>query len=186
MKSDLKSWSEKLQHHADKCRKYNPVHGTGKLSSSQKTQYYIIKGSLPDLLNRLPVAKASTAGSHYNLEYPVVFTSNAAGLAAARDPGQRFRPFFSLYPEELNLFFQIHPDLRLKNYVHIWSHFLEKPDELITALTGPYPLGAGEKYWLHVEGMICGPHQGRGAEHLWSWDGNRPKLLKKNFRHWAS
>ena len=187
MKHDLPVWSNKLLHHAEQCRKDNPVPERSGLSLPQTMQLHIIKGSLLNRLNTLPASKISAQGKQNRLEYNIVFTSNAAGLAAAKELGLGTNlPFFSLYPEELNNFLQIYPDIKLKHHVHIWSHFLEKLDSQTTMFAEPYPVSVREKYWLHVEGIMCGPQLGRGMEHLWSWDGLRPKLLKKNFQHWAS
>ena len=187
MKHDLPVWFNKLQRHVKKCRRDTPIPERNDLSLSQLMQFHIIKGSLHNRLNSLPPLKLSAPDEQNCNKYCKIFTSNAAGLVAAKELEQETNlPVFSLYPEELNNFLQIYPDTRLKHHVHIWSHFLEKLDNRTATIAERYPLTAREKYWLHVEGIMCGPRLGRGTEHLWSWDGLRPKLLKKNFLHWAS
>jgi len=113
----------------------------------------------------------------------VVFTSTEPGLAAAQEILlEQSMPFTGLYPAEYRQWMQLHPDVNHRFHVHLWSHFIESPD-MDHSL---YPLQPNEQYWLHTEGMMCGPKFGRGAEHLWKWDGKYPVLLRKNHGLWAA
>jgi len=186
MKHDFRMWFRKLKSHTENYRAANPIPDRKSLSRSQVLQLHIIKGSLLFLLNNL--SAAISARKDIKKSGPcIIFTSHDAGLAAANEIKQ-VRKFYiiSLYPEELNSFLQLFPDTEHKHHVHIWSHFLEEQENKTTMFAKRFPLNNMEKYWLHAEGIMCGPLLGRGTEHLWSWDGMRPKLLKKNFRHWAS
>ncbi|UCD66304.1 MAG: hypothetical protein JSW69_01355 [Deltaproteobacteria bacterium] len=186
MKHDPQVWFRKLKSHVGNRRASNPIPNRENLSRSQVLQLHIIKGSLLSLLNNLSAALSSQSG--FRREVPcIIFTSHDAGLAAASEIKQdRKLPLISLYPDEMSSFLQVFPDTKHKHHIHIWSHFLEDLDNHTPLLTENYPIAEKEKYWLHVEGIMCGPQLGRGTEHLWRWDGNQLKLLKKNFHHWAA
>jgi len=187
MKHDFQMWYSKLASHAENCRAANPIPKRNRLSRTQVLQLNIIKGSLRLQLKHLPSIVLPATGLQDSREYCIVFTSNVAGLVAAKEIGQAtYLPIFPLYPEELSDFSQLCPDTGHKHHVHIWSHFLKELDSQTAKFAERYPLNDKEKYWLHVEGIMCGPRLGRGTEHLWSWDGMQPKLLKKSFLHWAS
>lgn len=113
----------------------------------------------------------------------LVFTSTEAGLVAAARilPGQS-PVFCCLSPEEYRQWLQFHPDINFRYHVHLWSHFVEHPD--ITSCR--FSIRPNEQYWLHTEGMVYGPKFGRGADHLWKWDGEKPVLLQKNYARWTS
>jgi hypothetical protein len=186
MKHDSQVWFRKLKSHVENRRASNPIPNCKNLSRSQVLQLHIIKGSLLSLLNNLSAALSSQSG--FRREAPcIIFTSHDPGLAAASEIKQdRKLPLISLYPDEMSSFLQIFPDTKHKHHIHIWSHFLEEIDNETAFITEYYPIAEKGKYWIHVEGIMCAPQLGRGTEHLWSWDGNRAKLLKKNFRHWAA
>lgn len=151
-------------------------------------QYSIIKDALRTQLKHLALLPETFETSSLSRTgRSIIFTSNKAGLAAAGElKQQNVSVLCPLYPAEMREFLQRHPDPLYKYHVHIWSHFIESLDDLQEArLTESYPLPAREKYWLHVEGLISGPPLARGAEHLWSWNGTRPRLLKKSLAFWA-
>ena len=188
MEDDLRQWLRKLQSHTENCRAIIPIPAPNGLSRPQERQYQIIKGSLHHRLNCLPAMISSPAAGQQDIRgYGIIFTSNAAGLVAASEIGTRRKiPLFSLLPGELRIFLQRCPDTGHKYHAHLWSHFLEDLDSRTVRLARRYPLCDREKYWLHVEGIACGPGLARGSEHLWSWDGSEPKLLKKNLSHWSA
>ena len=76
----------------------------------------------------------------------------------------------------------MHPDKDFRLHIHLWSHVVEPHH----GYNNMYSLNINEQYWLHTEGMLCGHKFGRGAEHLWKWDGKKAALLKKNNSQWAS
>lgn len=189
MKDNFRTWLGKLQNHTEKCRTVSPLPDRKRLSRAQELQLNIIKGSLLALL-RNPTSPVQHEERQKKIpETCILFTSNSAGLVAAMEILQETgsRLLFPLFPAELRNFLQLFPDPMYEYHIHIWSHFLESPDnEQSARIAETFPLHDREKYWLHVEGRSCGPQLATGAEHLWSWDGVQPKLLKKGLRFWAS
>jgi len=187
MKPGYHEWLRSIDHHANKCRAVRPIPARNGLSRSQVLQFHIIKGSLLHRLEQSPATFFPSRDERDNHAYCIVFTSSIPGLVAAREISQETHlPIVSLFPEEMRSFLQLCPDPEHKHHVHIWSHFLEKLDSQTARFAKRYPLRDNESYWLHVEGILCSPQRKRGTEHLWSWDGVRPKLLKKNLFHWAT
>jgi hypothetical protein len=116
----------------------------------------------------------------------IVFTSEQPGLVAAReileDESERIA---FLYPTEFVEWNKSHPDENFRWHVHTWSFFAPLDSETKKKAT-QYPLAAGETYWLHKEGTMCGPLFGRGGDHLWKWNGNEPELLQECLNQWVS
>ncbi len=184
---DKKIWLQELKNHEKNCRAANPVPGRNGLSRPQVLQLNIIKGSLQSLINNFSASISSSPDEQGGNEICLVLTSTCSGLVAAREIAQgKDFPHVSLYPEELSKFLQSFPDNEYRHHMLIWSHFLEELDNTTKNNAGRYPLKDKEKYWLHVEGIMCRQRFGRGAEHLWSWNGSQAKLLKKSFLHWAA
>jgi len=168
-------WQQGLLNYERACRTGRPAKNRKSLSKQDRMQCDIIAGALArqlHYLQRLP---------EHNRH--VVFTSTEPGLVAAHRilQGQSLA-FCCLPPEEYRLWMQLHPDINFQFHVHFWSHFVEHPD--ITNCR--FSISTDEQYWLHTEGMMCGPKFGRGADHLWKWDGKQPVLLKKNYTQWTS
>jgi len=187
MTSDFRLWFCKLQNHAENCRSAKPIPGPETLSRSAAQQFLIIKGSLLNQLHKLPPAIVSLDDQQKDHWPCIIFTSNTAGLAAAKEIARAAdRILVALYPAELRNFLLHCPDTDHKYHVHIWSHFIEDLNSQSAWLAERYPLTGSEKLWLHVEGVAAGRKLSKGAEHLWSWDGVQLKLLQKSFRLWAS
>jgi len=187
MKNDLEKWFQELKNHAENCRKVLPVPKRNSVSWPHILQLSIIKGSLLSWINNLTSANhpGSTELDEHNV--CLVFTSTCPGLVAAQEILKKKNlPLVALYPEELRVFLQYHPDNEYKYHVHIWSHFLEELDNETKKIAERYLLSDKDRYWLHVEGIMRGPKLGRGIEHLWSWNGSHAKLLKKSFLQWAA
>lgn len=47
-------------------------------------------------------------------------------------------------------------------------------------------LEAGESYWVHEEGFALADQVGRGAQHLWRWDGTDFELVDEMTTAWSS
>ena len=187
MKLDMEIWLQEITNHAANCRTSRPIPERDDLSWRQILQLHIIKGSLLSWIDNLPSSLSPGPDKHTGHGICIVFTSSSPGLVAAKEILQRENPtLVSLYPDEFRDFLQSFPDNEYKYHTHIWSHFLEELDYGAKKIAARYPINDKEKYWLHVEGIMRGPRFGRGAEHLWSWNGSQTKLLKKSFLHWAS
>jgi hypothetical protein len=175
MEQNFNKWHQGLLHYERFCRAGHPIAFRKSLSKQNKMQGDIIAGTLAGQLQnlqRLP---------DYNRH--VVFTSTGPGLVAAQQILlEQSQPFTCLFPAEYRQWMQLHPDINYRLHVHLWSHFVENPD----IGNSVHSLNTNEQYWLHTEGMMCGPKFGRGADHLWKWDGEKPALLKKNYAQWVS
>ena len=183
----MEIWLQEIKNHTANCRASRPTPGQDSLSWPQIIQLHIIKGSLLSWVNNLPPAISSVPHLQTGHKYCIVFTSTCPGLVAAEEITRgKNLPWVSLYPEELNNFLQCYPDNGYTYHLHIWSHFLEELDSETIKIAARYPISGKEKYWLHIEGVMQGQKLGRGTEHLWSWNGSQPSLLKKNLFHWAS
>jgi|SRR5690554_1498356 len=44
----------------------------------------------------------------------------------------------------------------------------------------------GVEYWVHEEGFALAPNAGRGAQHLWKWDGEKIEKVKEAISSWTS
>ncbi len=47
-------------------------------------------------------------------------------------------------------------------------------------------LGPGQSYWIHEEGFALTDGVGRGAQHLWRWDGEEFELVDEMTTAWSS
>ena len=176
MEQNFNKWRQGLLDFSIDCRAARPVPHRKSLSITEKKQSEIITGSLVAQLDYLvPRLKD-------NMEH-IVFTSTSPGLVAAqRINRDLLLQVTSLYPAEYRQWLHLHPDANYQYHFHLWSHFITR----IGIDNAMYSLNNNEQYWLHTEGMMCGAKFGRGADHLWKWDGEKPALLKKNYAQWIS
>jgi len=175
MEQNFNKWRQGLLNYARFCRAGRPPAIRQSLSKKAKVQGDIIAGALAAQLHSLQRL------TDYNRH--AVFTSSEPGLAAAHKILlEQSLPFTCLYPEEYRQWMQLHPDKTYRFHVHLWSHFVENPD----IGSSIYSLNPNDQFWLHTEGMMCGPKFGRGTDHLWRWDGEKRTLLKKNYSQWTS
>ena len=187
MKHEMEIWQQALKKHAANCRSLRPIPGRNTLSWPQMLQLHIIKGSLLSRIKKFLSSISPGPDEQAKLGVCMVFTSSLPGMVAAQEIAQGTNlPLVFLYPEELSRFLHSFPDIEYRYHIHTWSHFLDELDSDTLKIATGYPLNEKETYWLHIEGLMLGPHRGRGVEHLWSWSGSQTKLLKKSFRHWAA
>ena len=118
----------------------------------------------------------------------IVFTSTEPGLVAAREILEDTEPGSVLFlrPKEFEDWVKIQPDAEYRWHVHYWSYFRTEEAEADAALGEAYPLKKGERFWIHCEGTMCGELFGRGADHLWLWNGSTPVLLEEGINMWVS
>jgi len=60
----------------------------------------------------------------------------------------------------------------------VWHQSLPTTWELPTDLEG--------EFWVHEEGFALADQAGRGAQHLWVWDGEEMKLARETMTSWVS
>jgi hypothetical protein len=44
----------------------------------------------------------------------------------------------------------------------------------------------GVEYWVHEEGFALAPNAGRGAQHLWKWNGEQMEKVEEAITSWTS
>jgi hypothetical protein len=191
MKDEGKKWFEGLRRFADECRKKAPLAERTSLSPAEEVQCRIIGGSLIGWLQkfgpRLLQERAVLATlQDWEKDPFVVFTSEQPGLVAANEILEESPPTIAfLYPDEFTRWTRRHPDTDYRWHVHTWSFFAAL-DADTAQRAAKHPLAAGETYWLHKEGTMCGPLFGRGGDHLWKWDGSEPALIEECFNQWVT
>ena len=163
-------WFEKLKAFLIECRDKRPLITRNDLQTVEEMQCRIIGGSLigwlkehgPNLLQE----RAMLAGLEDMEKDPfIVFTSEQPGLIAANEilsGGQSTIVF--LYHDEYSAWLESNPDTNYQWHIHTWSFFAPL-DPTTVQRAKKYPLTAGEAYWLHKEGTMCGPLFGRGGDH---------------------
>jgi hypothetical protein len=184
-------WFDELKVHTTLCRKRRPLALRDNLTPAEEMQCRIIGGSFISWLQkhgpRLLQERAVLAPlQNWEKDPFIVFTSDQAGLVAANEILEDTPPtIVFLYHEEFTRWTKAHRDAGYRWHVHTWS-FFTAPDADVTKRAAKYPLQAGETYWLHKEGTMCGPLFGRGGDHLWKWNGQEPELLEEGFNQWIS
>lgn len=191
MKQEGTNWFDGLKAFATSCRVKHPLIDRGDLSTADEMQCRIIGGNLISWLNehgaRLLEERAVLADlKGWEKDPFIVFTSEQPGLVAAREIIEDASDtIVFLRPAEFSEWLKDHPDKEYCWHVHTWSYFAplgaeteKKADE--------YILEAGESYWLHKEGTMCGQLFGRGSDHLWKWNGKEPELLQEALDQWVS
>lgn len=73
------------------------------------------------------------------------------------------------------------PDDDFELHYECWSAWHQNVDPLWPAPEGPY-----HELWVHEEGHAVGDREGRGAQHLWDWDGTNLRLLTPKITSWTS
>lgn len=116
----------------------------------------------------------------------VVVTTSAVGIEAvggllATEPafaavvGDRLAPVTEL---EYRLWCIRHPDPENRLHLNVWSWVKTEVPPKRWHEFAAFPLGEGETYWLHREGLAGAGALDRRASHLWKWNGRHAALLK--------
>jgi hypothetical protein len=118
----------------------------------------------------------------------IVFTSDVPGLIAAREiVGPDHERVVYLLEDEFAAAPPRVTDPEYKHHVHFWSFFRPELEPGFAAQArAKHPIPAGCSYWQHSEGTMWAVRAGRGVDHLWRWDGDKPELLEEAMSHWVS
>ncbi len=118
----------------------------------------------------------------------IIFTSDIPGLVAAQEViGQGATQIGFMLEEEYASSALLRTTPEFRHHIHIWSFFRPVVEPVFeTKARVKYPLPKGCVYWQHNEGTMWADHAGRGAEHLWRWDGHELELLEEAFSHWVA
>jgi hypothetical protein len=191
MKDEGQNWFDGLKRFVGECRTRCPVISRDKLSIMEEMQCRIIGGSLIAWLQkygpRLIQERAMLAGlKNWEKDPFIVFTSDRPGLVAAREIlDEEPAAIAFLYPNEFTEWLNNHPDPEYRWHIHTWS-FFAPVDVDSTKKAKKHQISKGESLWLHKDGTMCGQLFGRGADHLWKWNGREPELLEECFNQWVS
>lgn len=112
--------------------------------------------------------------------------SDEAGLHAARElVDEKSEQVFCLLKEEWRAFLEAPDTADDEAFVHhyqFWSVWHQNVPE-----TWDVPdLDPGFAYWIHEEGFALADQAGRGAQHLWQWDGEKMELADEMMTSWSS
>jgi hypothetical protein len=191
MKTEGTTWFEGLKAYVAECRAERPIKDRNDLSLAEEIQCRIIGGSFISWLRKhgLRLIQERTVlaeREQWENDPFIVFTSEESGLVAAREILEDdIGKIVFLYPAEFEDWAKRHPDGDYRWHIHTWSYFAPL-DPATKHKAAQYPLAAGETYWLHKEGTMCGRLFGRGGDHLWKWNGKAPMLLQERLNQWVS
>ncbi len=74
------------------------------------------------------------------------------------------------------------PDEDFRRHYEFWSVWHQELPQT-WEITAPDPNG---EYWVHEEGFALADGAGRGAQHLWRWDGQTMVMEEETMTSWAS
>ena len=117
----------------------------------------------------------------------VVFTSDTPGLVAAQEIlGTDNEKITFLSGREFEAWLYGSPDESYRWHTHVFSQFRDTLEsEFQQSAKEQYPVPIGVAYWQHSEGTNWAALAGKGVDHLWKWDGEKPELLEEAFTHWV-
>lgn len=115
-----------------------------------------------------------------------LFISDEGGLQAAKtlmdlDSEQAM----AILKEEWRAFLEspgVDEDEEFIHHYQFWSVWHQN----VPANWDVPPLEPGFAYWIHEEGFALADGVGRGAQHLWRWDGKELTLLKEVMSSWTN
>jgi hypothetical protein len=189
----MNDWFVSLRQKATNLRKKKPLPPETDLTSAEEWQQSIIGGGLIQWLDHHGPAFLSERKVLHKLirvdpEPGIVFTSNIPGLLAAKEIlGIEMNQIVYLHEKEFQRWLRNNPDPEYRWHMHFWSFFREPIQrKFATSAKKTFPLDDGSSYWQNSEGTMWGALAGRGAEHLWKWNGVEPELLQEAFENWIS
>lgn len=177
-----------------KLRAKSPLPARESFTPSEEHQCQLLGGALigwleqrgPSLLRQRELTALAMPFAFPGLgqEPTIVFISDQPGLVAAQEILDPPSPgILCLGFAEYQALRNLYPDERWQYHIVYQSHLQQHPEDVDPA---QYPIQKGEVYWLHEERTILGRLFGRGADHLWKWDGQQCELLQEGYGHWIS
>jgi len=147
----------------------------------------ILGASLAGRLAEIDAARSARRRPGGPAAEPVlVVTTSAVGIEAvagllATEPafaavaGDRVAPVTEL---EYRLWCIRNPDPDHALHLNVWSWLKTRVPPRRWHEFAAFPLGEGETYWLHREGLAGAGPLDRRASHLWKWNGRHAALLE--------
>jgi hypothetical protein len=186
-------WAKQLQDYIAVCRAAFPLPNREDLTPIEEWQCRIVGGSLlswlrehvPRILQERAVLSKLLA---LDPEPFVVFTSNLPGLVAAREIiGQDQEAIGYLLEDEYASPPLLAADNGFRSHIHVWSYFPQMVGaDFESAARTKHAIAKECTFWEHDEGTMWATNAGRGAAHLWQWDGEKPELLEEAFTSWIA
>lgn len=192
LKEGAAEWFAALEQFLASHRERDPLPTDGDLSALQDEQRRVIGGSLMQFLQLIQNEAVFQAFPVLE-EEPVservfIFATDAAGVAAARDIIDRDSERAAVVTKEEWRAWLEAPgtdaDESYDYHYQYWSvwHQNFQANWRLDAVEMEEDLD----YWVHEEGFALADRAGRGAEHLWSWDGEELELVEQSADQWTS
>ena len=188
LRAGSRQWRGELVGFVEQWRDSNPIDQP--LSPLQDWQRRITGGVLIQFFEFLEEKKAEIAypqlEDHPLPERLCLLISDAAGLQAAQDlVDTTSDQVFCLLKEEWRAFLEAPDTDDDESFVHhyqfwsVWHQNVEPSWDVPT-------LDPELAYWVHEEGFALADGAGRGAQHLWRWNGTDLELVEETMTSWAS
>jgi len=185
-------WFAALEQFLETHRERAPLPSADDLDAVQDEQRRVMGGSLMQFLQFLQNEAVFEAFPILN-EEPIaervfVFATDAAGVAAARDLIDPESDRAAVVTkEEWHAWLEApgtDPDETYDYHYQYWSiwHQNVRANWRLDDVEMTEELD----YWVHEEGFALADRAGRGAEHLWSWDGSELELVEQSADRWTS
>lgn len=180
-------WLDGLRSFASEFRAERPPRGRDRSPVERAAEEAILGDSLVLWLADLEsVLAARSIMAACDTDPAIVVTTSPAGIAAvgrllARDSALACRAAHAVVTVtelEYRLWCIRHPDEAHRHHVNLWSWLKTSVPPQRWSEFAAFPLGEGEAYWLHREGLVGGGDRDRRTCHLWRWDGRHASLLR--------
>ena len=188
LREDAQKWRHQLEEFVDRIR--SPRTDRDQLSPLQHQQRRVTGGLLVQFFEFLEQSADDELypqlDDHPLAERLFLFISDDAGLHAAdelmdTDTDQAL----CLKKEEWRAFLeapQTEDDEAFVHHYQFWSVWHQNvPEDWDTP-----DLEQGFDHWVHEEGFALADRAGRGAKHLWRWDGEDFDLVDEELSSWTS
>jgi len=182
----IHEWGDGLMGFAADVRRGRPPAAPDDAAVAAAERAIIAASLVPRLAGLASVCEAwrGLTGSHASPV--VVVTTSAAGLVAVEGlvtTGPEIAAvagagLVAVTELEYRLWGIRHPDVGHRLHVNLWSWVKTRVPLQRWPEFAAHPLGPGESYWLHREGLAGAGALDRRASHLWKWNGRQPALLK--------
>jgi hypothetical protein len=186
-------WASRLREEIAQHRSVSPLPERESLSPADEQRCRIVGGTFiawldaygPQFLQERSVM-AHMLG--VDPEPFIVFTSDTPGLVAAQEIlGNDEECVAFMFEHEYKSSPTVAEDPDFTCHIHFWSAFRDGVESAIEdEAKNRFPISADCVYWQHSEGTMWGVNCGRGVDHLWQWDGQRPELLEEAISHWMA
>jgi hypothetical protein len=193
MADGVGEWAAQLREHAAACRTTVPLPDRDTLTAAQEWHCRIVGGTILTWLRQvgprfLQERAVICTLQDIDRDPTIVFTSDLPGLVAAREiVGPDHERVIYLLEDEFAAAPARVADPQYKWHVHFWSFFRSEIDpDFAAEARARHPIPEGCIYWQHSEGTMWAVNAGRGADHLWRWDGHKPELLEEAMSQWVS